>query len=134
MMRQAYLTLLRFYPADHREIFAPEMLDTFDQAAADVRKRGFAASVWFTTRELLGLLRGLVKERIAKWTGRDRDLIHEPHDLPADATEAQARLRGLITRMEFAIANHDFPRARFYSDKERIMREQLRRLTSTSDE
>jgi hypothetical protein len=30
--------------------------------------------------------------------------------------------------MEFAIANHDFPKARLYSDEERIVRAQLHRV------
>jgi hypothetical protein len=48
--------------------------------------------------------------------------------MPDEVMEAQARLSTLIQRMVDAIANHDYPGARRYSDEERVARDELRRL------
>src|ERR1700704_4028180 len=48
--------------------------------------------------------------------------------LPADITEVQKRIKFIVHRMENAIANHEFEKARFYSDEERKERENLRAL------
>ena len=43
-------------------------------------------------------------------------------------TEVQKRIKFIVHRMENAIANHEFEKARFYSDEERKERENLRAL------
>src|SRR5215831_15410790 len=48
--------------------------------------------------------------------------------LPEEITEVQKRLKFIVHRMENAIANHEFEKARFYSDEERKERENLRAL------
>jgi ATP-dependent Clp protease ATP-binding subunit ClpC len=48
--------------------------------------------------------------------------------LPDEVTEAQKRIKFIVHRMENAIANHEFEKARFYSDEERKERENLRAL------
>ncbi len=48
--------------------------------------------------------------------------------LPDDMVEVQKRLKFIIHRMENAIANHEYEKARFYSDEERKERETLRVL------
>jgi ATP-dependent Clp protease ATP-binding subunit ClpC len=48
--------------------------------------------------------------------------------LPADLAEIQKRIKFIVHRMENAIANHEFEKARFYSDEERKERENLRAL------
>jgi len=48
--------------------------------------------------------------------------------LPEDMVEVQKRLKFIIHRMESAIANHEFEKARFYSDEERKERDNLRGL------
>ncbi|HEY5030388.1 MAG TPA: ATP-dependent Clp protease ATP-binding subunit, partial [Candidatus Angelobacter sp.] len=48
--------------------------------------------------------------------------------LPDDITEVQKRIKFIVHRMENAIANHEFEKARFYSDEERKERENLRAL------
>ncbi|HWR50984.1 MAG TPA: ATP-dependent Clp protease ATP-binding subunit [Bryobacteraceae bacterium] len=48
--------------------------------------------------------------------------------LPADVAEIQKRIKFIVHRMENAIANHEFEKARFYSDEERKERENLRQL------
>jgi ATP-dependent Clp protease ATP-binding subunit ClpC len=42
--------------------------------------------------------------------------------------EVQKKLRFITNRMESAILNHEFEKARFYSDEERKERENLRAL------
>jgi ATP-dependent Clp protease ATP-binding subunit ClpC len=48
--------------------------------------------------------------------------------LPEEVTEIQKRIKFITHRMEAAIANHEFEKARFYSDEERKEREKLRVL------
>src|ERR1700675_1627344 len=48
--------------------------------------------------------------------------------LPEELTEVQKRVKFITHRMETAIANHEFEKARFYSDEERKERENLRAL------
>ena len=48
--------------------------------------------------------------------------------LPEELTEVQKRIKFIVHRMENAIANHEFEKARFYSDEERKERENLRVL------
>src|ERR1017187_2554592 len=48
--------------------------------------------------------------------------------LPADLADIQKRIKFIVHRMENAIANHEFEKARFYSDEERKERENLRGL------
>src|SRR5262252_2218893 len=48
--------------------------------------------------------------------------------LPSEVAEIQKRIKFIVHRMENAIANHEFEKARFYSDEERKERENLRAL------
>ena len=48
--------------------------------------------------------------------------------LPEDVVEVQKRIRFIVKRIENGIANHEFEKARFYSNEERKERENLRRL------
>jgi ATP-dependent Clp protease ATP-binding subunit ClpC len=48
--------------------------------------------------------------------------------LPEEMTDVQKRIKFVVHRMENAIANHEFEKARFYSDEERKERENLRTL------
>ena len=48
--------------------------------------------------------------------------------LPEEITEVQKRIKFIVHRMDSAIANHEFEKARFYSDEERKERESLRLL------
>ncbi len=48
--------------------------------------------------------------------------------LPEEMTDVQKRIKFVVHRMENAIANHEFEKARFYSDEERKERENLRML------
>ena len=46
--------------------------------------------------------------------------------LPDEVADIQKRIKFIVHRMENAIANHEFEKARFYSDEERKERENLR--------
>lgn len=48
--------------------------------------------------------------------------------MPAEIAEVSKRVKFIVHRMENAIANHEFEKARFYSDEERKERENLRVL------
>src|SRR5881275_2651234 len=48
--------------------------------------------------------------------------------LPDEITDVQKRIKFIVHRMENAIANHEFEKARFYSDEERKERENMRQL------
>ena len=48
--------------------------------------------------------------------------------LPDEITEVQKRIKFIAHRMENAIANHEFEKARFYSEEERKERDHLRML------
>jgi ATP-dependent Clp protease ATP-binding subunit ClpC len=48
--------------------------------------------------------------------------------LPADLAVIQKRIKFIVHRVENAIANHEFEKARFYSDEERKERENMRQL------
>ena len=51
--------------------------------------------------------------------------------LPDEVTEVQRKIKFFVTRMEAAIQNHEFEKARFYSDEERRERERLKELRET---
>jgi ATP-dependent Clp protease ATP-binding subunit ClpC len=48
--------------------------------------------------------------------------------MPSEVAEVHKRLKFIVHRMENAIANHEFEKARFYSDEDRKERENLRQL------
>ena len=127
MTRRLYRALLLLYPAEHRAVFASEMLLTFDRAATH---RG--RSLRFALAELRGLAAGLFSEWLARWTNPAGYISHRcdpvPAEIPLEVSELQKHLRLLISRLEFAIAHHDFPGARYYAYREQIARERLSRL------
>ncbi|HEX4229780.1 MAG TPA: hypothetical protein VHZ07_13995 [Bryobacteraceae bacterium] len=132
-MHNLYKSILRLYPVEYRAAFAPEILQTLEQAAAGRRMRGRFSFLTFAICELTGVVTGLFSEWTAKWTAREgyvtsRCSPRNVSDLPAEVVEIQDRLRRALASMEFAIAHHDFPRARFYSNEERVTRALLQRL------
>jgi hypothetical protein len=153
-LRRAYRTLLRLYPSDYTALFALEMQNAFEQTAEERRLRSRPVFVRFLLGEFIDLLIGAGAEWIAKLTtdssvrGRclpDLRMMRPPGlpwelwfaatcrntgqaSLPDEVMEAQDRISMLIHRMVYAIANHDFPGARRYSNEERQARDELRRL------
>lgn len=56
------------------------------------------------------------------------EFVREPDALPADVAESRDRLRSIVSRMEQALANHDFATARSFFDEERNERDKLQSL------
>jgi hypothetical protein len=145
--KPVYRALLRLFPGDYRSCFEIEMLDAFEQASEEWE--GFAYGR-FICLELIGLAARLPLEWIAKLTTsssmRARSLpdlrkmrpAGVPRELwfasagasragiPDEVAEAEKRVQFCLHRMEHAIATHDFPGARFYSNEDLKAREQLR--------
>jgi ATP-dependent Clp protease ATP-binding subunit ClpC len=48
--------------------------------------------------------------------------------LPEEIVEVRKRIRFIVHRMDSAVANHEFEKARFYHDEERKEQENLRVL------
>jgi hypothetical protein len=107
-IQRVYGLLLRLYPGEYRERFSAEMWAVFDEAARERRRRGWPAFVCFVLNELAGLVTGA---RDA-WLNR----------VPIRALPDEQCMRFIISRMEYAIAHHDFPGARFYASEEARLR------------
>ncbi len=143
-IENAYRILLRLYPADFRVSFSAEMLDTFLKAAEKRRARGRLSFMRFVFAEMIGVPISAVSESISKLTtdrsvrGRvlpdlrrmrppgvpqrlwfaEASAGHNASRLQDEVVETQKRIDGLIGYMVDAIAHHDFPKARAYSDQE----------------
>jgi hypothetical protein len=145
-VRRAYQALLRLYPGDYRAFFAAEMWNAFEQAAEERRGQGWPVFFRFALAELIGLVAGAGTEWFAKLTTdssvRGRHLpdlrLMRPPGIPRElwfaapcaneVTEAQRRVTFLVSRVVYAIANHDFEGARTFSRQEQRERENLRLL------
>jgi hypothetical protein len=115
-----YRFLLGFYPNDFRGQFSEEMLQVFEQRAHVRLAVGKTASITFIICEFFGLLRGaqtMWMEKILPM--KQKQQIDQP--IPGGALSL-ADLRKLreeaISRMVQAIATHDFPGTRRYSEEE----------------
>ena len=98
-----------------------------------------------TEHLLLGLLREekcfaaeILHELGVRLAATREDLLRIPHDdsaseefvresgpMPEDIVELRTRIRSIVSRMEGAIANDDFVKARAYSDEESAERDKL---------
>ena len=126
-MRRAYKFFLFLYPRGHRDQFADEMTQVFEEAAAERRAQGRSWYVRFALSEVAGLIGGaaeawMVSQRPPKAPDTS------PLFLPQELREAQQRVDANVAAMVQAIANHQFERARFLSDQERVARANLTSL------
>jgi ATP-dependent Clp protease ATP-binding subunit ClpC len=55
-------------------------------------------------------------------------MVQEKAELPEEVIEAKKRLTFISRRHEAAVTNHEFEKARFYADEERVQRETLTQL------
>lgn len=124
-LREAYSILLRLYPADFRDEFGVEMVAVFEQAAADRREHSAAGIFLFVAREMLGLMAGAVRERVFH---RGASRTCEPLQFPSDIAGAEKYVEVVSRRLINAIANHDFPGARYYDEQDRKARALLAEL------
>lgn len=92
-MKRLYAFFLRLYPREYRDIFGPEVLNVFAQAADEHRQRGLAD--WL--RFLIAEFSDAVVSAARHWLDH-RELIGTP-----------------LQKMTAAIARRDFLAARAYS-------------------
>jgi hypothetical protein len=123
-----YRFLLGLYPNDFRRQFSAEMLHVFEQRARERFAVGKTIPIIFVIREFFSLLRGAQ----AMWVEKILP-IKQKRQIDALIPEGAlsvAELRKLreeaISRMVQAIATHDFPGARRYSEEEIRLKALLR--------
>jgi hypothetical protein len=132
-MKRIYGVFLRLYPREYRDLFGPEVLSVFAQAAEEHRARGWSVWVWFLMSELSGALASAARHWIDRFAARrcaaDPEIAGGRRSgLFSALDEAQNRVDRNLKRMEHAIAHHDFVAARAYSIEDLKAREDLRRL------
>ncbi len=132
--------------------FAAELLReqglTLDSIREDARKSetppgqlgsAFIAGVgqWLAEREASGGIRTVTQARVANSTTSFAIYADDPptenergydEDPAGKLAEIQKRIDAVVEAMEHAIANHQFEKARFYSEEENKERENLRLL------
>lgn len=128
-MRRAYKFMLLLYPRGHRDQFAEEMTDVFEQMCDERGAQGWRWYFRFAFAEISGLIAGAA----GAWLDR-RPAAPVPVEnaargwMPQELIEAQQRVDANVAAMVHAIANHQFERARILSNQEREARENLRVL------
>lgn len=132
-MKRVYEIFLRLYPREYRDLFGPEVLNVFAQAAEEHRARGWSVWVWFMASELSGAVISAGRHWVDRFSPRRQSVT--PEVAAASRTglfraveEAQNRVNLNLKRMEHAIANHDFLAARAYSIEDLKARQDLRQL------
>jgi hypothetical protein len=128
-MRRAYQFMLLLYPRGHRDQFAEEMAGVFEEARNERLYQGWAWYARFAFSEMAGLIGGAASAWFDQRRSPEASIASGSGDtLPHDLLEAQQRIDLNIARMVHAIANHQFEKARVYSNEERRARENLRLL------
>jgi hypothetical protein len=112
------------------------MIGVFDQASADARRQRVLKRVRFFLFEFAALLRGLIAEEVAKWTAGEGYVTSRCSAKPQEGAsgqiaDAERHLEYVLRSMEFAIAHHDFPRARYFSNEEYAARARLQQLAAS---
>lgn len=132
-MKRIYAAFLRLYPREYRNLFGPEVLNVFTEAAQEQRARGLIVWVCFLIRELSGALVSAAGHWVDRLFSPSR--TREPQVAGAArsrlfgvAGEAEKRVNLNLKKMTDAIARHDFIAARACSFEERKAREELRKL------
>ena len=101
-MKRVYSAFLRLYPREYRDLFGPEVLSVFAEAAREHRARGLGVWAWFLITELSGAVVSAAGHWIDRFSVRRHSSGHP-------------ELAGTnLTRMTKAIANRDFAAARAY--------------------
>lgn len=124
-MKRAYELLLILYPQAHRAEFSDEMRQVFEAAAAERREQGRASYLGFALAETLGLIAGAARAWLTPERAAQMAVAKYRH-LPREVAEAQQCVDDNIARMVHAIANHQFEKARDFSNLEREARANLR--------
>jgi hypothetical protein len=132
-MKRVYGAFLRLYPREYRDLFGPEVLNVFAQAAEEHRARGLGVWAWFIVSELSGAVISAGSHWVDRFSAQRRAVTPEPAGAKGSGLfnaveEAQNRVDLNLRRMEHAIAHHDFTAARAYSIEDLKARDDLRRL------
>jgi hypothetical protein len=122
--------LLRLYPKEHRELFGEEMASVLRQAAEDRRAQGWWPYARFLVWEVAGLAVGAAAVWAARFAGQPHIQPSPPSRAaqPDEIRETEQLIQRSIDCMVHAIANHQFTKARFYSNVEREARARLNNL------
>ena len=123
-MKRAYELLLTFYPRAHRAEFSEEMRQVFEAAAAERREQGRASYLGFALSEIAGLIAGAAQAWLTPERAAQLAAAKYRH-LPREVAEAQQRVDDNIAGRVHAIANHQFEKARAFSNLEREARANL---------
>jgi hypothetical protein len=115
-----------------------EQVQQREAPVAQARSASFARlDQWLAEREARGGIWAVKQKRVAN---RPTHFAIYAGDQPKEnekgqeadpaqkLAQIQKRIDFIVERMEFSIANHEFEKARFYSDEERKERENLREL------
>ncbi len=98
-MKRLYAFFLGLYPREYRDLFGPEVLGVFAEAADEHRSRGLATWLWFLVTELSGAFASAARHWVDHIFARPhRELVGTP-----------------LEKMTAAIARHDFIAARRFS-------------------
>jgi hypothetical protein len=133
-MKRVYGAFLLLYPREYRDLFGPEVLSVFAEAARDHRARGWSVWAWFLVTELSGAVLSAAGHWIDRFSAPGRPPSHPEFAGTAGSAlfrtvqEAQNRVDLNLKRMTHAIANHDFASARAYSIEDLKAREEMRKL------
>jgi hypothetical protein len=112
-MKRVYRAFLLLYPREYRDLFGPEVVEVFSQAAKEHRARGWSVWVWFLVTELSGA----IISAAGHWTDR----------LSRPRGGAGFEYASNLEKMTAAIAHRDFVAARAFSFADLKAREDLRK-------
>jgi hypothetical protein len=131
-MKRVYSVFLGLYPRAYRDLFGPEVLNVFAQAAEEHRARGLGVWVWFMVSELSSAVISAGTHWIDRLRAQRRSAIPEAAGARRSGLfnvieDAQNKVDLNLRRMEHAIAHHDFIAARAYSIEDLKAREDLRK-------
>ncbi|HEY3825810.1 MAG TPA: hypothetical protein VGL82_14700 [Bryobacteraceae bacterium] len=134
-MKRIYALFLQLYPREYRDLFGPEVLAVFSEAAAEERSRGRAAWLWFLIVELSAAVVSAARHWVDRFSAR-RFFVHRTVEIAGAShtqlfsavAEAQERADLSLKRMTQPIASGDYLAARKYSVEDLKARDELRRL------
>ncbi|HMF78357.1 MAG TPA: hypothetical protein VK604_22050 [Bryobacteraceae bacterium] len=114
-----YRILLGIYPNEFRRQFADEMLHVFEQRARERFAMGKTASLVFIVREFFSIVKGAQMMWIEKIEKKNKtQTAANIQEADLTVSEIQKLRDAAVSKMVHAIATHDFPGARRYSEEE----------------
>lgn len=127
-MKRIYALFLLLYPREYRDLFGPEVLDVFAQAAREQRARRWTAWVRFLVTELSGAIVSAAAHWLDRFSRPDAVAVPGGSRSFGVLGEAQDRIETNLKRMTDAIAHHDFEDAGACYFEDLKARDDLRQL------